>query len=103
MAHVASSPPAYLEQAITDEEATIEERNETLIAERSERAICRFERKKPDGIWLMLYRGQDRVRMPNGTDIEAPAHPTFPDEGQVREWLEAGEVTARAVDADNKP
>ena len=74
---------------MTDEEAAIQERNETLIAERGERAIYRFERKKPDGIWLTLYRGQDRVRMPDGRDIEAPAHPTFPDEEQAREWLEA--------------
>ncbi len=76
---------------MTDDEAAIEERNEVLIAEHGERAIYRFERKKPDGIWLTMFRGQDRVHMPDGRDIEAPAHPVFPSEEQAREWLEARE------------
>ena len=64
-------------------------RNEMLIAEKGERAIYRFEIKKPEGIWITMFRGQDTIPTPNGGETDAPAHPTFPTEEQAREWLAA--------------
>ena len=64
-------------------------RNDTLIAENGERAIDRFEIRKPDGIWTPMFRGQDTIHDVQGGDVVAPAHPTFPTEEQAREWLAA--------------
>ena len=67
----------------------VQERNETLIAEKGERAIYSFEIKKSDGIWITMFRGQDTIPTPDGGETEAPAHPTFPTEEQARQWLAA--------------
>lgn len=64
-------------------------RNEMLIAEEGERAIYRFEIKKPDGIWTPIFRGQDTIHDVQGGEVAAPAHPTFPTEEQARKWLKA--------------
>ncbi|MEF2554515.1 hypothetical protein VQ042_25005 [Aurantimonas sp. A2-1-M11] len=71
------------------EHDVVQKRNETLIAEEGERAIYRFEIKKPDGIWATMFRGQDTIHDSKGEEVCAPAHPTFPTEEQAREWLEA--------------
>ena len=73
---------------MTDGEVA-QERNETLIAEKGERSIYSFEIKKPDGIWITMFRGQDTIPSPGGGETDAPAHPTFPTEEQARGWLEA--------------
>ena len=73
---------------MADDEA-VQERNETLIAEQGERAIYSVEIKKPDGIWITMFRGQDTIPTPQGGETDAPAHPTFPSEEQARRWLAA--------------
>lgn len=71
------------------DDKTVEERNETLVAEKGERAIYSFEIRKPDGIWITMFRGQDTILTADGGETDAPAHPTFPTEEQARRWLEA--------------
>ena len=77
------------EYQMSEDEEAAEEQNQTLIAEHGERSIYKFEIRKPDGIWLTMYRGQDKNSSPGGGETDAPAHPTFPDEEQAREWLDA--------------